>query len=128
MTASMVVTIALVACRAAAAAPAQPTVLSSSPAPELGLVVSQALRVEDVVAGGAAATAGIRPGDILLALDGQQLVHPAAWRQAVLKHHPGAPLQLTVRRRSDEHTILPDFFGAERRWTRKAAGVNLWEQ
>lgn len=72
----MLTLLALVACSGPATAPAQPTITGSSPAPELGLVINQELRVEDVVAGGAAMASGIQPGDVLVALEGQPLANP----------------------------------------------------
>ena len=50
---------------------------------------------QDVHPGGAAATAGIRPGDVLLAIGGQELTPPAATPSI----HPGASERSrTVRR------------------------------
>ncbi len=54
--------------------------------------------VEDVVPGSPAARAGLRPDDLIVYLDGQQVASVKAFRDAVDRAPPGTVLKLEVRR------------------------------
>jgi regulator of sigma E protease len=60
--------------------------------------------VGDVVAGGAAAEAGIAVGDVLLAVDGEPLTDWVDWVR-VVREHPQHPLRLRLRRAGSELDI-----------------------
>jgi regulator of sigma E protease len=57
--------------------------------------------VGDVIAGGAAAEAGIAVGDVLLTVDGEPLADWSDWVR-VVRDHPEQPLRLRVRRAGSE--------------------------
>lgn len=61
-----------------------------------------------VVADGAAAVAGLQPGDRIVAADGQAVATWSAWVE-IIRHHPGQPLQLRIARAGGEveATITP---------------------
>ena len=54
--------------------------------------------VADVVAGGPAETAGIRPGDRILAIEGQEVHAPELLTQLVRSGRPGDEIELTIFR------------------------------
>ena len=60
--------------------------------------------VGDVIAGGAAAAAGIVVGDVLLAVDGEPLADWGEWVR-VVREHPAQPLRLRLRRAGSELDI-----------------------
>lgn len=60
--------------------------------------------VGDVIAGGAAAAAGIAVGDVLLAVDGEPLVDWGDWVR-VVREHPQQPLRVRLRRAGSELDI-----------------------
>jgi S1-C subfamily serine protease len=78
--------------------------LGDAPAPganELGLVTEMvlhdddfAVKITEVRAGSAAARAGLRPGQVILAVNGQPVLHPDDLRDAVRKS--GRACQLTI--------------------------------
>ena len=64
----------------------------------LGLDRPQGVLVADVYPGSAAAAAGLRPGDLILAVDGASVDDEAALTYRVATHRPGDALSLSVRR------------------------------
>lgn len=70
-----------------------------------GVRERRGLLVADVVAHGAGAQAGLRPGDILLALDGTALEMPYDLDRALRAGVPGQPMTLTVWRHRHEQTV-----------------------
>lgn len=65
----------------------------------LGVSVSaapQGLTVQSVVPGGAAASAGIRKGDVITSLDGSSIASLDDLRTALFKHHPGDAVTLGI--------------------------------
>lgn len=60
------------------------------------------LEVTQVAAGGPAARAGIRVGDILLSADGRLMRTFLDWEAALLDHGPGDRVQVTLRRGESE--------------------------
>ncbi len=58
--------------------------------------------VEDVLAGSAAAEAGILAGDVLLALDGQSIPDLKALSDALRRHAPGDRVRVTLARKGEE--------------------------
>jgi len=60
------------------------------------------VRVEDVVPGSAAEAAGIRPGDVLVAFDGEPIDGLRAYSDALKTHSPGDTVRLRVVRDGEE--------------------------
>ncbi len=71
----------------------------------LGVRERRGLLVSDVVTHGAGAQAGLRPGDILLTLDGTALEMPYDLDRALRAGVPGQPMTLTVWRHGHEQTV-----------------------
>jgi putative serine protease PepD len=62
-------------------------------------------RVGSVVAGGPAASAGVKAGDVVTAIDGKQISGSGDLVAAIAAHHPGDQIKLTVRRGSGTRTL-----------------------
>ncbi len=74
----------------------------------LGVPVAPTMQIRTVEAGMPAARAGLRPGDVVGAVDGAAVHSWTGLRQAIIgatQSHPGAPLTLTVRRDGQSRTI-----------------------
>ncbi|GAB4371607.1 MAG: hypothetical protein Kow0062_07280 [Acidobacteriota bacterium] len=56
------------------------------------------VRVEDVVSGSAAEQAGIRPGDVLVAIDGEAVTDLRTYAKLLARHAPGDRVRLTIER------------------------------
>jgi len=77
----------------------------SDPMSALGLDVWIGMpQVEQAVAGGAGARAGLQPGDVVLGADGKPFLHAADFVQAV-RAAPGRTMQLQVRRGGQAITL-----------------------
>ena len=74
-------------------------------AEEEGLGLNEGAEVSQVIEGGPAADAGLEPGDILLAVDGQRLTDAALLRRLIRMHVPGDEVTLLVLRAGEETTI-----------------------
>jgi serine protease Do len=68
-------------------------------AKELGLKEAKGLVVKRVEDGSPAATAGIRPGDVILEVDRQPVKDVAALKQLVDKHAKGTPMVMLLQRK-----------------------------
>ena len=62
----------------------------------VGLDRARGALVEDVESGGPAEKAGIKSGDVVLAVDGQSVGHSEDLPRMVAAHHPGTQVKLTV--------------------------------
>lgn len=71
---------------------------------QVGRVAGGGVRLVSVVADGPADLAGLRPGDVVVRLDGQQLTGPADLVALVRKHSPGAVVTVAYRRGGAEVT------------------------
>jgi Do/DeqQ family serine protease len=69
------------------------------------LAETRGVIVENVVADGAAARAGIRPGDVLVAFNGQPVTDGNTLRNQVAATRPGTRVDLTVLREGREQKI-----------------------
>ena len=79
--------------------PIGPTVIVEPPAPELGVVVDQHMRVLSVVVSSAAEEAGIQPGDILQTLDGIAMIsHTETVKDRIHTAQPDQSMHLTLTR------------------------------
>jgi hypothetical protein len=63
------------------------------------------VRVQEVVPGSPAATAGVRAGDVLVALDGLPIADLRGYSAALKARQPGDPVELTVRRDGEEKVL-----------------------
>jgi 2-alkenal reductase len=61
--------------------------------------------VAEVVADGPAATAGLEPGDVITAIDGEQLGRRTNLIERLFEHEPGETVTLTIERDGEELTI-----------------------
>ena len=68
--------------------------------------------IGEVVKGGSADKAGIKKGDILLAIDGQKLENGSAVQVKVNSYHPGDKAKVTVLREGKEKVIDVTFQGS----------------
>jgi serine protease Do len=64
------------------------------------------VRVDEVRAGSPANKAGLRPGDVLVAVDGQGIQTLADWYVGMLAHHAGESVRLRVVRSDEEPAEL----------------------
>ena len=62
-------------------------------------------QVGSVSAGTPAASAGLKAGDVITAVDGKRIAGPSDLVAAIAAHHPGDRLDLAVRRGSDTLTV-----------------------
>ena len=62
---------------------------------------ARAVVIEDVAADSPAAAAGIRPADVIVAIDGQSVEDFVAFRRRLLRRLPGQTLRLLVSRNGE---------------------------
>jgi putative serine protease PepD len=67
--------------------------------------VDEGAFITDVVSGSAADEAGIEPGDVIIAIDGNDIAESTEVRDAILDHEPGDTVEITIVRRGDEETV-----------------------
>src|SRR6267142_1804462 len=82
-----------------------PTPIGQTLARALGLGASSGVRVLEVTVGGPAARAGVRSGDILVALDGATLASLTDLQRALGAERIGRDVFLTLIRRGERRTI-----------------------
>ena len=75
--------------------------ITSALAAGLGLVLDRGVVLSDVTPAGPAEAAGLRPGDILLALDGKPMENARQFDVNLYRRVPGDRAKLTVRRASE---------------------------
>ena len=63
-----------------------------------GTAIHLGIRVREVQRGGPAWTAGIRPGDLVLSLDGELVSDASRFRLAISQRVPGSDVELDIRR------------------------------
>ncbi len=56
------------------------------------------LEIAEVVAGSGAAEAGLKRGDVIVGIDGERMIDPAALLQLVMSHSPGDKIEVAFRR------------------------------
>jgi sigma-B regulation protein RsbU (phosphoserine phosphatase) len=95
-------------------------------------IASAARRLDAVAPGTAAERAGLRPGDRILAVNGQGLGSPEPFNTAVYRGHPGDHLRLLVQRGSEPRPFVLDavlgehpFRAEAQTLTRRVAGEIL---
>jgi len=86
--------------------------------PVLGVVIGKPTDVEAaevirVWEDSPAAKAGLKPGDRIMKVDGEEIASPEALRAAVLRHKPGDEIELVLRREGDEKTLRAQLAGGD---------------
>jgi Do/DeqQ family serine protease len=79
--------------------------IDSALASSLGLKDVRGALVSDIAAGSAAERAGLRRGDVILAIDGQQVADGNVLRNRIASTKPGTSVALTIRRDGREQTV-----------------------
>jgi Do/DeqQ family serine protease len=79
--------------------------IDSALASSLGLQEVRGALVSDITEGSAGERAGLRRGDVILAVDGQPITDSNALRNRIASSKPGTTVALTVARNGDEHTL-----------------------
>ena len=74
-------------------------------ASSLGLKQAEGALVNSVVPGGPADRAGIRPGDVIIALNGEKVTDPNSFRNKVAAAPPGTDITLTTARDGKEQQV-----------------------
>lgn len=72
---------------------------------ELGIKDLGGAYVASVVEGGAASEAGIRKGDVILAIDGVKITEPSTLQEQIARHRPNDTVKLSVKRDGDVKQI-----------------------
>lgn len=88
--------------------------LTPSVARRFGIDVTEGVLVSDVEAGGPAASAGLRAGDVVIAADGEAVTSMARLTAAIRAHEPGDAFRLTVLRQGkqmDVEAVLGEWRG-----------------
>ena len=67
--------------------------------------VDEGAFITEVVPGSAADDAGLRAGDVIVAIDGDDISESSQVREAILEHEPGDTIELDVIRLGDERTV-----------------------
>jgi S1-C subfamily serine protease len=79
--------------------------LTPSLAARLGVNTTSGVVVGQVAPGSPAASAGIQPGDVITAVDGQSLDSESALAETLSRHNPGDTATLTIARGGQQQTI-----------------------
>ncbi|GCE65635.1 hypothetical protein OMCYN_01581 [cyanobiont of Ornithocercus magnificus] len=87
--------------------------LSTASASNLGETAPLGALIQSVVAGGPASRAGLKVGDVLIALEGRDISGPAEVISTIDKHGAGQPLRATVLR--DGQTLVVSVIPQEMR-------------
>ena len=80
-------------------------------AKELKLSSAEGVYITEVLKGSAADEAGIKVGDVLVAIDSAKVVNGAAVQEAVNNFHPGDKAEMTLIRDGKEKTVEVTFKG-----------------
>jgi len=62
-------------------------------------------RLDEALEHGAARAAGLRPGDVIIHFDGQEIADSDSLREQILQHNPGDEVEVRVRRDDQELTF-----------------------
>jgi serine protease Do len=71
----------------------------------MGLKESRGVLIADVTPGSPAARAGLRRGDVVLRIDGQEVQSTGQLRNVVAEHSPGTTLKLDLQRKGKTSTV-----------------------
>ncbi len=72
--------------------------LNADVARKLGIEQNQGVYIQDIVANGSAARAGIEPGDVIVAVDGKELRNGAEFQEYIGRKRPGDAVTATISR------------------------------
>lgn len=79
--------------------------LDSKLAKEKKIPANEGIYIDSVMADGAAQSAGIRPGDVIIKLDGNMIKTSSQLQEDIARHKPGDEITLVVLRQGKEKTI-----------------------
>ena len=79
--------------------------IPSEPATELGVTEGPGVVVYQVQAGSAAERAGLRRGDVITALNGEEIREPNTFRNKIAATAPGGEVTLTVKRGGNQQQV-----------------------
>ena len=79
--------------------------IPSEEASNMGVTQGPGVVVYQVQPGGGAERAGIRPGDVITALNGTQITEPNTFRNMIANTAPGSEITLSVRREGREQQV-----------------------
>lgn len=80
-------------------------------AQELKLFSPKGVYIEEVLKGGAADKAGIRKGDVIVAVDSTEITTPSSVQEKVSSYHPGDKATLTIIRDGNKKSVEVTFQG-----------------
>ncbi len=69
------------------------------------ITVDEGAFITEVVEGSAADEAGLEAGDVIIAIDGDDVTEAGQVREAILEHAAGDTIELTILRGGDERTV-----------------------
>jgi putative serine protease PepD len=72
----------------------------------LGVEADQGAFVSDVLPGSGAERAGLREGDVIVAVEGHRITSGDRLSDVIRDHRPGDRVRLTIERRGDERTLV----------------------
>lgn len=78
-----------------------PVELNSLRAQELGSKIGRGIYINEVVEGGASASAGLKKGDVIMKMEGQNVDSDAQMREIIGRRRPGDVIAMTVNRNGD---------------------------
>ena len=64
--------------------------------------------VDDVLPGSGADEAGLRPGDVIVAIDGEEIASNERLGEIIRGHEPGDSIELTVERNGEQQTLTAE--------------------
>ena len=67
--------------------------------------------IEDVQKGGSADKAGLKKGDVIIAVDSTEITTPSSVQEKVNSYHPGDKAKITVMRDGDKKVMEVTFQG-----------------
>ena len=79
--------------------------IPSEEASNMGVTQGPGVVVYQVQPGGGAERAGLRPGDVITALNGTQITEPNTFRNMIANTAPGSEVTLSVRREGREQQV-----------------------
>ena len=80
---------------------------------DLKLSTNEGVYIGEVVKGGAADLAGIKKGDVLVAIDGAKVKNGAAVQEKVNNFHPGDKTTLTIIRKGETRNVTVELQGSD---------------
>lgn len=85
--------------------------ITDEKAKELKLFSPNGVYIEDVQKGGSADKAGLKKGDVIIAVDSTEITTPSSVQEKVNSYHPGDKAKITVMRDGDKKVMEVTFQG-----------------